>query len=301
MIDLVYHASYSKLALPQQHGFPITKYQHLFEYLLGHKLAIESQFHQPQKAQPFELKQIHSPEYVTQFVNNKLPSKAIRRIGFPWSEHLKERTLYSVNGTYKTTELALQKGIAIHLSGGYHHAHYAYGSGYCIFNDLYFAAHQLLHNKQVHNILIFDCDVHQGDGTAALASHAPEIITASIHCDNNFPSRKQNSDYDFALPAHANDQHYLETVEQALTLLIRLHQPDIIIYDAGVDIHQDDRLGHLNITDQGLFKREQLVLSIAQNSGIPIAAVIGGGYDRNETSLSQRHSQLFKAANQLFA
>jgi len=226
--------------------------------------------------------QVHHRDYVEQFIDGTLATSALRRIGFPWSEALVERTLHSVAGTSLTTALALQTGIALHLTGGYHHAHYEFGSGYCIFNDLIIAARKLIAEQQLHKILIFDCDVHQGDGTATLSQLHQGIISCSIHCKDNFPSA------------------YLDTVEQTLELLIRLHQPDLILYDAGVDIHQDDDLGHLKISQQGLYQRDITVLSIAKAANIPVAAVIGGGYSRDALQLSQRHSQLFIAANHLW-
>ncbi|MCG9963920.1 histone deacetylase family protein [Shewanella cutis] len=300
MIPLVYHASYSKLALPAHHRFPTTKYAHLYQFLLDNQLATPTQFHTPTPMTAEEIMQVHHRDYVEQFIDGTLATSALRRIGFPWSEALVERTLHSVAGTSLTTALALQTGIALHLTGGYHHAHYEFGSGYCIFNDLIIAARKLIAEQQLHKILIFDCDVHQGDGTATLSQLHQGIISCSIHCKDNFPSRKQHSHYDIELVKGTNDSAYLDTVEQTLELLIRLHQPDLILYDAGVDIHQDDDLGHLKISQQGLYQRDITVLSIAKAANIPVAAVIGGGYSRDALQLSQRHSQLFIAANHLW-
>ncbi|QYK07799.1 histone deacetylase family protein [Shewanella mangrovisoli] len=300
MIPLVYHASYSKLALPSHHRFPTTKYARLYQYLLDNQLAVPAQFHTPSPMTAEDVMQVHQQDYVEQFIQGSLASAALRRIGFPWSEALVERTLHSVSGTSLTARLALQTGIALHLTGGYHHAHYDFGSGYCIFNDLIIAAHKLMAEQLLHKVLIFDCDVHQGDGTATLSHRHQGIISCSIHCKENFPSRKQQSHYDIELTKGSDDSAYQETVEQTLELLIRLHQPDLILYDAGVDIHQDDDLGHLMISKQGLYQRDLTVLSMAKAANIPVAAVIGGGYSRDELQLSQRHSQLFIAANHLW-
>ena len=300
MIPLVYHASYSLLALPDSHRFPRTKYQALYHYLLQQQLAVPDQFFAPAPVTYTQLCTVHNASYVQSLLTGNIEHNAMRRIGFPWSESLITRTLHSIAGTALCASLAKERGIAIHLSGGYHHAHHDFGSGYCLFNDLIFAATQALQHPDIDTVLIFDCDVHQGDGTATM-SHAHEgIISCSIHCRENFPARKQSSHYDVELKKGAQDEDYLQTVEQTLQYLIRLHQPDLILYDAGVDIHNNDDLGHLQITNNGIYQRDYRVLSQAKAAKIPIAAVIGGGYSKDTLELVIRHSQLFLAANQIW-
>ena len=182
-----------------------------------------------------------------------------------------------------------------YLSGGYHHARRSEGAGFCVFNDLAFTAQCML-AQGVSKVLIFDLDVHQGDGTAGIFSTEPAIITASIHCEKNFPARKISSDWDIGLAKHCNDTEYLETVNQSLETLLNWHQPELVIYDAGVDIHQQDELGLLNISTEAVYQRDLLVLSACRNRDIPVAAVIGGGYQRDVAALTQLHLQLFKAA-----
>jgi acetoin utilization deacetylase AcuC-like enzyme len=300
-IPLVYHASYSRLALPSHHRFPVTKYQDLYQYLLDSGLAGPGQFHQSEPVCLDALCQIHAPDYVQDILNGTLDPKAMRRIGFPWSEDLVSRTLHSVGGTALTARLALDSGIALHLSGGYHHAHHDFGSGYCLFNDLVFAAWQAIDQHGLDKVLIFDCDVHQGDGSATLSRRHAGIISSSLHCQQNFPARKQDSHYDIELPRGTHDETYLETVSQTLAYLIRLEQPDLILYDAGVDIHTDDSLGQLAISDNGLLSRDLTVLSQAKAASIPLGAVIGGGYSKQRLELIKRHSQLFIAANQIWS
>ncbi|WP_350432939.1 histone deacetylase [Shewanella sp. H8] len=297
-IPFVYHASYSKLALPSTHRFPTTKYHNLYQHALKQHLLFERYRHIPSPISIDMLYGVHCPQYVDQFINGTLDHKAQRRIGFPWSTELVTRTLHAVNGTRLCVELALKHGIAVHLTGGYHHAHYDFGSGFCIFNDLVIAAKSAIESGEVDKVLIFDCDVHQGDGTATLTQGDPNIISCSIHCAKNFPSRKQQSDYDIDLDKGCTDTRYLEHIQQILPYLIRLHQPDLIIYDAGVDIHQDDDLGYFSISNQGILDRDKQVISIAKMHNIPLAAVIGGGYSRSETELTLRHSQLLIAANE---
>ncbi|ABL99452.1 histone deacetylase [Shewanella amazonensis] len=300
MIPLVYHTSYSKLVLPPKHQFPITKYAHLRQHLLEYGHALEAQFVSPDPVDATFIKGVHDSDYVDAFLNGTLSPQAIRRLGFPLSHALVERTLHSLGGSLLTAKLAMSRGIALHLAGGYHHAHRDFGSGYCVFNDLVLAARHLIDEGHASRVMILDCDVHQGDGTATLCADMDDIISVSVHCDSNFPSRKPASDYDVPLPKGLEDDDYLDALEQVFQYLLHLEKPDVILYDAGVDVHHDDRLGHLNISTQGLLRRDKLVITMARNAGLPLAAVIGGGYSANPLHLSERHSQLFIAANQVW-
>lgn len=295
MIPLVFHPIYSQLDLPVRHRFPIEKYQGIRDRLAGLGVADES-FYVPTPVSAKDLCQVFNPQYVQQLVSGTLDPKAMRRIGFPWSNQLIQRSLTAVGGTVLTAELALEHGKALNLTGGYHHAFANYGSGFCLFNDLYLAALAMLQNPSIDKVLIFDCDVHQGDGTAKLAESNPQVFTISIHGEKNFPHKKQVSDLDFNLAKGTTDCEYLDTVECALQLAINTCQPDAVIYDAGVDIHIDDDLGHLNISTQGVHQRDSLVFDTCKEKGLPIAAVIGGGYQRNIAALVEVHLQLYKAA-----
>lgn len=295
MIPLVFHPIYSQLDLAVRHRFPIEKYQGIRDRLaeLG---VTDKSFQQPMAVSPQDLRQVFNPQYIQQLVSGTLDPKAMRRIGFPWSEQLIQRSLTAVGGTVLTAELALQHGKALNLTGGYHHAFANYGSGFCLFNDLYLAALTMLQKPNIDKVLIFDCDVHQGDGTAKLAESNAQVFTLSIHGEKNFPHRKQVSDLDFNLAKGTTDCEYLETVDCALQLAINTCQPDAVIYDAGVDIHIDDDLGHLNVSTLGVYQRDCLVFDTCQHKGLPIAAVIGGGYQRDIDALVEVHLQLFKAA-----
>jgi acetoin utilization deacetylase AcuC-like enzyme len=295
MIPLVFHPIYSQLDLPIRHRFPIEKYQGIRDKLAAQGLA-EDNFQMPSAVSPKDLRQVFNPQYVQQLVDGTLDVKAMRRIGFPWSAQLIQRSLTAVGGTVLTAKLALEHGKALNLTGGYHHAFANYGSGFCLFNDLYLAALAMLQSPHIDKVLIFDCDVHQGDGTAKLAENNAQIYTVSIHGEKNFPYRKQHSNLDFNLPKGTQDTEYLETVDSALHLAINTFQPDAVIYDAGVDIHTDDDLGHLNISTEGVYQRDCIVFDTCQSKGLPIAAVIGGGYQRNIDNLVQVHLQLYKAA-----
>ncbi|GAC15750.1 histone deacetylase family protein [Aliiglaciecola lipolytica] len=295
MIPLVFHPIYSILDLPVRHRFPIQKYQAIYSQL--RELGVpETQFYQPEPVAIDNLKQVFNPLYIQELTSGKLDAKAMRRIGFPWSEQLITRTLTAAGGTLLASQLALEYGKAINLTGGYHHAFANFGSGFCMVNDLYLSALQMLRHPQIDRVLIFDCDVHQGDGTAKLAENNPNIKTVSIHGEKNFPHRKQQSDLDFPLPKGTTDFDYLDTVDCALNLAINSFQPDAVIYDAGVDVHENDDLGHLLISTQGVYLRDKLVFELCERKGLPVAAVIGGGYQRNIDALVDVHLQLFQAA-----
>ncbi|MDW7547750.1 histone deacetylase [Pseudoalteromonas sp. McH1-7] len=291
---LYYHPIYSALALPKHHRFPISKYQKLYQRLNNNKFA--EHIKQPeQKITRDALLLCHDSGYVDAFLAGTLSDKAIKRMGFPWSRQLVERTLISLGGSLAAAEYALTHGIAANLSGGYHHAHREFGSGFCIFNDWVVVAATLIAQHQAEKVLIFDCDVHQGDGTAALAKGRDDIVTCSIHCESNFPRIKPNSDLDFALPVGTEDKQYLETVQEAITLATRIHQPDIILYNAGADIYQGDELGHFNISLEGVYTRDSIVIDCAVTQNIPLAIALGGGYQRNIDQLIDVHQQTFLA------
>ncbi|GAA5188966.1 histone deacetylase [Ferrimonas gelatinilytica] len=293
MMHCVYDPLYSQLVLPERHRYPISKYGLLHQALQATDLPI--QWHRPQGITPEQLALVHDTDYLTRFLNGTLSSTALRRIGFPWSEQLVQRTLRSCGGTLATATLAVEHGVACHLSGGYHHAHHDFGSGFCIFNDLVVTA-ATLQQQGLGRVLIFDCDVHQGDGSATLAADKPEIITVSLHCEKNFPARKPPSDVDIPLPRQMGDDAYLDSVTTVLPWVLSLYQPELVLYDAGVDIHQEDALGHLAVSTEGLYRRDRAVLAECRQRGIPVAAVIGGGYADDPAALTPRHLQLFHAA-----
>ncbi|PML50635.1 histone deacetylase [Vibrio lentus] len=301
MTPLIYHPIYSQLPLPEGHRYPIHKYQLLHSAVKHHmdsdpKWGNAFEMFQPMPVSVEQVKQVHDGEYVDFLVSGNLPAAKMRRIGFPWSEQLIERTLYSSGGTCLAAEMAIESGLAIHLSGGYHHAHRDFGSGFCLLNDLVLAAKHALTFEHIDTVLIVDSDVHHGDGTATLCQENDDVITLSFHCDKNFPARKPVSDLDVPLSRETEDEEFLRCFEQVTNMAIAHHQPDLIIYDAGVDIHQDDELGYLNISTQGIFERDCLILNLAKSKAIPMACVVGGGYRSEHKDLVPIHMQLLNAA-----
>ncbi|NCW75037.1 MAG: histone deacetylase, partial [Gammaproteobacteria bacterium] len=204
-------------------------------------------------------------------------------------------------GTMRTCELAKTYGLASHLAGGTHHAHYDRGSGFCIYNDLAVSARYLVNQGLASRVLIFDCDVHQGDGTAAILANDSHTFTCSIHAEKNFPVRKVESDLDVNCPDGMTDDPYVSLVFETLESVIASWHPDFVIYDAGSDVHVDDALGRLSITTEGLYRRDHGVISRIRAAGIPCATVIGGGYDKDRARVAARHGVVVSAAAAVLA
>jgi acetoin utilization deacetylase AcuC-like enzyme len=298
-VPLVYHPSYS-FPFPGRHRFPMEKFRLLHERLRDSGIASAANLHRPGRARPALLSLAHCPDYLDRFLGNRLGEREAKRMGLPWSEDLVRRTCIAPMGTLLTAQLALKHGIACHLAGGTHHAHYDFGSGFCILNDLAITARALRAGGLVKRVLIFDCDVHQGDGTAAILADDADLFTCSIHCEKNFPTRKSRSDLDVGLPVGLEDDGYLAVVEETLSDLLRQLQPDLVLYDAGVDVYTGDPLGRLAVSLSGLAERERRVLTLCRERGVPVATVIGGGYDDDRPALARRHARVVEAAHQLW-
>ncbi|MBP22178.1 MAG: histone deacetylase [Alcanivorax sp.] len=275
------------------------KFGRLHGHLRGLGIAHGDNEFRPGRAKAALLGQAHCPQYVSDIVAGTLDQKAQRRLGLPWSEGLVKRTCIAPMGTLLTAQLALRQGLACHLAGGTHHAHYDFGSGFCIFNDLAFAAKQLLASGAVERLLIFDCDVHQGDGTAAMLADEPRAFTCSLHCEKNFPVRKQKSDLDVGLPLGMTDRDYLDTVFETLDNLLDTVRLQLVLYDAGVDIFEHDPLGRLCVSEQGIADRERGVIERCRRRGIAVATVIGGGYDDDRDALARRHGIVVETSHEL--
>jgi acetoin utilization deacetylase AcuC-like enzyme len=300
LIPWIYHQDYD-IPLPQNHRFSSSKFGDLWRLLTNSGLKDNSKIFTPKPSTEDDLLQVHSSEYIQKIVYGKLTNEEERILGLPWSETLSKRSFLAVNGTALTCRLALSNGIACHLAGGTHHAHHNFGSGFCVFNDLAFASKSLISEGLCKKILIIDCDVHQGDGTATICNNDPNIFTCSIHAKNNFPLNKVKSDMDIELADDITESDYLDVIHNMLELCLKRFSPDLVIYDAGVDVHTVDRLGRLNISSKYILKRDIKVLSFIKNMAIPIATVIGGGYSSNSLELSHRHSIIFQAVHSLYS
>ncbi|MET3826796.1 MULTISPECIES: histone deacetylase family protein [Sphingomonas] len=257
-------------------------------------------WHVPEAMPVRWLEAVHDAEYVAEVLNARVPREKERRIGFAVTESVAARAAVVPGGTWLAGKLALETGFAANTAGGSHHALAATGAGYCVFNDLAIAAVRLSEEDGLR-VLVVDCDVHQGDGTAALTAGYPGIATYSIHAEKNFPARKARSTLDVALPDATDDPRYLETLEATLVPLLDELRPQIILYQAGIDPLLNDRLGRLALTDAGLVARETLVARLAIERQIPLASTVGGGYGADTVALAERHVRAILTLGAAFA
>ncbi|SPJ32762.1 histone deacetylase family protein [Kushneria phyllosphaerae] len=301
-LPLIHHPGYT-FDWPERHPFPMAKFRALREQLstLGFDDDPLIDWITPTPPTSTQLLRAHTPEYLQTFYLGDSDPAARKRSGFPWSPALVERTLLEVGGTLSTLKAALNTGLACNTAGGTHHAYPDAASGYCLLNDLAVAAHEAMEVYGIRRILIIDCDVHQGDGTAHAFRHDPRVFTFSIHGAQNFPFTKRSSDLDIALPRGTNDEAYQNVLAREVPALLEQLRPELVFYDAGADVHAGDRLGHFELSLEGLYRRDLFVLEQCRHRDIPIAAVIGGGYDRNLAALAERHAQLFLAARAIVA
>jgi len=275
----------------------MAKFRLLHQLLLDQGLAVEQQFVQPLPVPRRWLELVHGRPYHQAFARGELSSSEQRRIGLPATAPLVQRTWLAVGGTVLTARLALQHGLACHLAGGTHHAFPSHGSGFCIFNDCAVAARVLLQEGALQQLMVIDLDVHQGDATAAIFADEPRVFTVSAHCASNFPLHKQRSDVDIPLADGLGDDDYLVAVGDRIPELLDQVKPQLVLYNAGVDPHHGDRLGRLSLSSAGLLQRDHLVLDACLRRQIPVATVIGGGYD-DLNPLVERHSLVFRAAQE---
>jgi len=298
-LPVVHHPAY-RAPMPAGHRFPMGKYGRLMAYLLEHDVVTPMQLHRPEPAPVAWLEQAHTPSYVAAVLSQTLEPAAQRRIGLPLTPAVVTRSRTASGGTVLTARLALAHGLACNTAGGSHHAFADYGSGFCLFNDVAVAARVLLAEGCIEQALVVDLDVHQGDGTAAISLDDPRIHTFSMHCRTNFPLRKQASDLDLAVEAELEDEAYLALLAEHLPALLEEVRPDLVFFNAGVDPHAGDRLGRLALSAQGLVRRERLVLETCLAAGVPVAAVLGGGYAPDLEQLVCLHAILYRVASDVF-
>jgi acetoin utilization deacetylase AcuC-like enzyme len=298
-LPVVHHPAYVA-PMPPGHRFPMAKFGRLMARLLEDGIVGPSQIRVPELAPPAWLELAHAPAYVEAVLSQSLDGQAVRRIGLPITAEVARRAQAANGGTVLTARLALEHGLACNTAGGSHHAFAEQGSGFCVFNDVAVAARVLLAERRIERALVVDLDVHQGDGTAAIFERDDRVFTFSMHCRTNFPLHKRTSDLDLALEAGLGDQAYLALVAEHLPGLLQDVRPDLVFYNAGVDPHVDDRLGRLALTEEGLYRRERLVLETCLASGVPVAGVIGGGYAPDLEQLAGLHTILPRVASELF-
>ena len=279
------------LPLPEGHRFPAAKYRMLRQRLEAHAAAGAAlEFIEPHAATDDELLRVHDRGYVGRVLAGTLSAAEVRRIGFPWSRALVERSLRSTGAAVDAAAAALADGVAASLAGGTHHAGRDWGEGYCVFNDTAVAARELQARGAIRRALVVDCDVHQGNGTAEIFEDDESVFTLSLHGERNFPLRKHPSSLDVGLPDGTGDAAYLAALETALAAAIPRARADLVLYIAGADPYAGDRLGRLAVTKAGLLDRDRMVLAACRRAGLPVAIVLGGGYAEDLDAVVDIHA-----------
>lgn len=297
MLPIINHPDYVA-QIGDDHRFPIKKFGELIKLLRKKNIATTYNTFEPDEVSVPTLLNVHSEEYINKINNLSLDKDEIRKLGFPLVKSVRRRSFVATGGTVLASKLAVKHKLACNTAGGSHHAFSSQGNGYCVFNDVAVATSYLKKKYNYKKILILDLDVHQGDGTAKIFESDHSVFTVSIHSKKNYPSKKQKSNIDIELEDGIKDEEYLNVVNQLLKK-IGDFQFDFVFYVAGVDVHFEDRLGKLNITETGIRKREELVINNFFKKNIPLCGVLGGGYNHNFEQLVNLHSILHETCKKI--
>ena len=289
-LPIVNHPDYAA-KIGDDNKFPIKKFSELASFLKKEKVV--KKFYKPDPCSVDTLKEVHSEDYILKIKNKTLEEKLVKKIGFPLVDSVVRRSLVATGGTVLASKLAINYGIACNTAGGSHHAIYDEGAGFCVFNDVAVAAKYLLNRGLANKILIVDLDVHQGNGNSEIFKNENNVFTFSMHTKVNYPPIKSKSDLDIELEQNMKDDEYLDILKQNLIFLSDFNF-DFVFYIAGVDIHLDDRLGKLKITDKGIYKRDEMVIRNFFKRRVPICGVLGGGYNKDFKKLIELHASLHK-------
>ena len=297
MLPIINHPDYVA-QIGDDHRFPIKKFGELIKLLRKKNIATTYNTFEPNEVSVTTLLNVHTEEYINKINNLSLDKDEIRKLGFPLVKSVRRRSFVATGGTVLASKLAVKHKLACNTAGGSHHAFSNQGNGYCVFNDVAVATSYLKKKYKYKKILILDLDVHQGDGTAKIFESDNSVFTVSIHSKKNYPSKKQKSNIDIELEDGIKDEEYLNIVNQLLQKIGDL-QFDFVFYVAGVDVHFEDRLGKLNITETGIRKREELVINNFFKKNIPLCGVLGGGYNHNFEQLVNLHSILHETCKKI--
>jgi len=293
---LVYHPDYDLNF--GAHIFPSQKYRLIREQLLATGVAAPGDFVQPEPATDEDVLQVHDREWLRGLKDGSLSYQQIRQLEIPYSRRMVSAFLLAAGGTTLAARLALEEGVGFNIGGGFHHAFRDHGEGFCAINDLAVAARSLLSRGRVRKVLVVDCDVHQGNGTAALFATATDVFTISIHQYNNYPAEKPPSTVDIHLPDGAGDEEYLSRLQEAVRPALARFQPDLVLYVAGADPYVDDQLGGLALTMEGLKQRDRLVIGTALKHRAPVAVTVAGGYAAHLQDTISIHCNTVQAAKE---
>lgn len=286
--------------LPENHRFPMEKYDLLPKQLLYEGTLSDENFFEPERIGLEDILAVHDKAYWEKLSGLQLNRQEQLRSGFPHSEQLIERELVILGGSLQAAKFALEFGVAFNIAGGTHHAYINRAEGFCLLNDIAVTTSHLLRNKLATKILVVDLDVHQGNGTAQIFKNNPNVFTFSMHGEHNYPLRKEKSDLDVGLPDGILGEDYLKLVNQHLPQLISSVKPDFIIYQSGVDILETDKLGRLGVSIADCKRRDEIVLTLAHENNIPIMACMGGGYSKEIKYIVEAHANTYRLAKEIW-
>jgi len=276
------------------------KYELIPEQLIYEGTVSEDQFFHPEPLSDEQLLLTHTSGFLDKLKNQTLSAKEIRAIGFPMTPLLIQRGRHIANGTLQCAKYAMEHGVAMNIAGGTHHSFADHGEGFCIYNDIALSAHNLLATGKIKKALVVDLDVHQGNGTAKIFEGDNRVYTWSMHGERNYPTRKENSDLDTALPDKTEDALYLKTVRDILPRLIDEVEPDIVFYLSGVDILESDKLGRLSVSITGCKERDKIVLETCKKNNLPVAISMGGGYSPRIVDIIDAHANTYRLAQEIW-
>ena len=299
MIPIAFDPIYV-LPLPENHRFPMEKYDLLPKQLVHEGTCDPEDFFSPLAVDDQIVKVIHQKEYVDRLKHMKLDLSEVRKIGFPISQQLVEREFIIAGGTIEGALKSLESGISFNIAGGTHHAHSSHGEAFCMLNDHAISARYLLDHQHAKKVLIIDLDVHQGNGTAEIFKKEERVFTFSMHGKKNYPFKKENSDWDIALEDDTGDEVYLNLLNDTLPRLFERADPDFVFYLSGVDVVDTDRLGRLGLSIEGCKKRDEQVLKFCHKRSLPLQCSMGGGYSKDIKLIIEAHANTFRLAQQIY-
>lgn len=295
----LFYSPYYYADIGEDHVFPIKKFELVRDILIDEGTLTPTEIREPQNAKVGDVLLVHTEDYVTRLRNGTLEKREVRRLGLPWSKSLVRRTFLAVSGTINASLHAIETGISSNLAGGTHHAFPDRGEGFCVLNDVAIAIRVLQRERLAKRFLIVDCDVHQGNGTAFIFKNDEEVFTFSMHGEKNYPLFKEISNLDIELSDGTGDGEFLETLSEALPRIF-LHEPDIVFYLGGADPFENDKLGRLSLTKDGLRKRDEMVLEFAKQMNVPIVTVMSGGYAKDINDTVDIHCNTIRAVKSVF-
>ncbi|GGK87267.1 histone deacetylase [Rufibacter glacialis] len=299
MLKIAWSPEYAH-PLPENHRFPMLKYELLPEQLLYEGTVTQENFFQPAPLADAVIERVHEPGYWRRLRQLELSPSEVRKTGFPLSRELVNREIIIMGGTVEAAAYALEFGMAMNIAGGTHHAFTDRGEGFCLLNDNALAAQSLLDEGKAQQVLIVDLDVHQGNGTAQIFAEEPRVFTFSMHGGNNYPLHKETSDLDVPLPDGIGDAAYLQLLHAHLPALFDRVAPDFVFFQCGVDVLATDKLGKLGLTHAGCKERDRLVLELCHQNRVPVVASMGGGYSTRIADIVEAHANTFRLAQQIF-